>query len=166
MDLGEPIRETATELAWAAGFFDGEGWVGIKKRKDARRSHLGVFIPQVDREVLDRFAMAVGVGKVYEPTKRPEGWKPQWRYVLHGEDAIRSVYKLLSPYLGSVKRRQFEEAFSAYENQPPRLVGPRVTHCHHGHPYDDENTYYAPSGGRRCRACHRKPFRNYASEAR
>lgn len=29
------------------------------------------------------------------------------------------------------------------------------THCPRGHPYDAENTYLAPAGGRRCRECHR-----------
>lgn len=27
------------------------------------------------------------------------------------------------------------------------------THCPHGHPYDDENTYVAPNGWRSCRHC-------------
>jgi hypothetical protein len=27
------------------------------------------------------------------------------------------------------------------------------THCAHGHPFDAANTYYTPTGERRCRAC-------------
>ncbi len=27
------------------------------------------------------------------------------------------------------------------------------THCAQGHPYDEENTYLRPSGGRHCRTC-------------
>lgn len=27
------------------------------------------------------------------------------------------------------------------------------THCVHGHPFDETNTYFRPSGGRSCRAC-------------
>lgn len=27
------------------------------------------------------------------------------------------------------------------------------THCPQGHPYDEANTYFTPTGGRRCRAC-------------
>lgn len=34
------------------------------------------------------------------------------------------------------------------------------THCPHGHPYDEENTYRAPSSGvRRCRQCAREYLR-------
>ncbi len=29
------------------------------------------------------------------------------------------------------------------------------THCPHGHPYDEENTYVSPDGKRHCRACNR-----------
>jgi hypothetical protein len=28
------------------------------------------------------------------------------------------------------------------------------THCPHGHPYDEANTYVSPSGARHCRICH------------
>jgi hypothetical protein len=31
-----------------------------------------------------------------------------------------------------------------------------ITHCPHGHEYDEPNTYYDPRGGKRCRACHRE----------
>lgn len=30
------------------------------------------------------------------------------------------------------------------------------THCPRDHPYNDENTYIDPGGGRRCRQCHRE----------
>jgi WhiB family redox-sensing transcriptional regulator len=30
------------------------------------------------------------------------------------------------------------------------------THCKHGHPFDQANTYYAPDGRRRCRTCLRE----------
>lgn len=31
----------------------------------------------------------------------------------------------------------------------------RKTHCPRGHPYDEQNTYHPPTGGRACRACKR-----------
>lgn len=37
-----------------------------------------------------------------------------------------------------------------------KLHGTLKTHCVHGHPFDDENTYIAPDGRRRCRACAQK----------
>ena len=35
------------------------------------------------------------------------------------------------------------------------------THCNKGHPYDEENTYTAPSGSRNCRACRRAAVKRY-----
>jgi hypothetical protein len=32
----------------------------------------------------------------------------------------------------------------------------RPTHCKHGHPFDQENTYVTPAGYRHCRACKRE----------
>ena len=32
----------------------------------------------------------------------------------------------------------------------------RKTHCHRGHPFDKQNTYIVPGGGRQCRACNRE----------
>lgn len=42
-----------------------------------------------------------------------------------------------------------------------------LTHCKHGHEFNEENTYYMPprkrSGRRRCRACHRQATARYRS---
>lgn len=35
----------------------------------------------------------------------------------------------------------------------------RKTHCKRGHPFDEDNTYVMPSGGRSCRACKRAQCR-------
>ena len=46
-----------------------------------------------------------------------------------------------------------------YHHRNKSLVGnanTRKTHCPHGHPYNEANTYYAKGGGRRCRTCARE----------
>lgn len=35
------------------------------------------------------------------------------------------------------------------------------THCKHGHPFDEDNTYVDPNGNRDCRACGRDRARRY-----
>lgn len=37
----------------------------------------------------------------------------------------------------------------------PTAANARKTHCAHGHPFDDANTYRDPNGHRRCRTCRR-----------
>ena len=61
------------ELAWAAGFFDGEGSVSYQRQ--CRKSHsraqrvisIDIFQTSGNQEVLERFQTAVGVGKVNGP---------------------------------------------------------------------------------------------------
>lgn len=53
--------ERREEMAWAAGFFDGEGCFSYSRKVYTPT----IAIAQVDRQVLDRFRAAVGIGKVY-----------------------------------------------------------------------------------------------------
>ncbi len=46
------------------------------------------------------------------------------------------------------------DAVTGAENK--RRQAWRQTHCIHGHAYTLANTYVDPSGGRRCRQCHRE----------
>lgn len=88
------------ELAWAAGFFDGEGCTTYDVQH-----RLKVQIGQIDREVLDRFQRAVGgVGRIYGPypTKR----YPQFRYQIHSHEGVQFVVAALWPWPGTIKRKQ------------------------------------------------------------
>lgn len=42
-----------------------------------------------------------------------------------------------------------------------RLPREPATHCPHGHPFDEANTYQRPSGGRHCRICQDAARRRY-----
>src|SRR5262245_61060169 len=65
-------RATRNEqLAWAAGFFDGEGCVTSSDNRSARPM---LFITQHDPRVLRRFWKVIGQGKVYGP------YRSGWRY--------------------------------------------------------------------------------------
>lgn len=91
-----------TDLAWAAGLFDGEGTTGFYKRV------MVVSINQVDRWVLDKFQKIVGLGKVYGPYKRPNPkHAPIYHWATGKIEHIKSVFYLLKPYLGPIKIKQF-----------------------------------------------------------
>lgn len=83
--------------AYLAGFFDGEGYVGIVSSGCSPRLALS----QKNREVLDRIAEFIGHGTVYA-TK-----KGHWHLRIHGRDNVRRMVKLMKPY-SVVKRRQLE----------------------------------------------------------
>jgi hypothetical protein len=92
------------ELAWAAGFFDGEGCITLNtKGKKFQAS-----IAQVDREVLDRFKSAVEIGNVTGPYdyNKPNK-RPFYTWHTNGVDNITILKDKIGPFLSSIKRDQF-----------------------------------------------------------
>ena len=90
------------ELAWAAGFFDGEGSIYRDSRGSVRLS-----ANQIRPEPLHRFVQAVGVGRVYGPY----GPKQVHQIQLVGEKAHQVIDRLL-PLLSPPKREQIERVLS------------------------------------------------------
>ncbi len=107
----------STELAWAAGFFDGEGCVYVNT------GNVYSEIPQVGREVLDRFAAAVGVGKVADKTRVPDNGvsrQPQHRWRVCNFAGISGLIAQLWPYLSAPKKKQMKAAWAkAYGRSRP-----------------------------------------------
>jgi hypothetical protein len=96
------------ELAWAAGFFDGEGTCYIAHHAAKAKPRLA--IGQIDDFVLLRFRSAVGeLGTVNGPyiyKKRPKA-TPHYLYTCNGY-MVPIVTNLLWPYLSPVKKIQIQ----------------------------------------------------------
>ena len=92
------------EIAWAAGFFDGEGSTSLDKSKPR------VAIGQKDRQVLDRFKTAVGYGKVYGPYVYVNPPRTFFYYVVRRQQA-EDVIACLWPFLSQIKREQATAVF-------------------------------------------------------
>jgi hypothetical protein len=99
------------QLAWAAGFLDGEGCFYIteqNKRKPPRpRFELG----QVHTAVLERFKKVVGFGAPvngpYTRKQKPHiKAAPMWTYSVSGFEDVQALVALLWTWLGPVKRAQ------------------------------------------------------------
>jgi hypothetical protein len=108
----QPDRE---ELAWAAGFFDGEGCFSWT---DKSRWGCAV-IAQTNRESLGRFQEAVGgIGKIYGPysPSRDGGWsrRPQWSFRVHRREHVQAVAAMLWFKLGPIKRAQAMKVLAKY----------------------------------------------------
>ena len=107
------------ELAWAAGFFDGEGCTMIRRDRrlgDPTRAptvNVGIAVNQVDRRVLDRLLAALGTGTIRGPYKTPGG-KDQWRYAADGFARVVAVVAILWPWLGEIKRDQARRVLLEY----------------------------------------------------
>lgn len=119
-----PYYPNREQLAWAAGFFDGEGCV-LKTyenppRKDGRQAAaIQVSIGQsgiYGHELLRRFAIAVGLpGNLYGPRPPAKNQKlVRYQWEVNGFEKVQAVAAMLWPWLGRVKRAQFGKILAAY----------------------------------------------------
>ena len=118
-------------LAWAAGFFDGEGHVGFQTRRTrAGTTHrlAQVQVCQSHREPLDRLVVALGVGRVNGPyrTKNPKA-QPYWAYRVSTHEGVQHLAASLWPWLGAVKREQFRAVLTRWKEFVTEVVV-----CEHG----------------------------------
>ena len=113
-------------LAWAAGFFDGEGHTGCTPAytKDHvkadgsvatyRSDSIHLQITQASSpELLEKFREAVGgLGNINGPydDKRGGDRSPTWMYRVGSVEKARHIIHLMWPWLGSVKRDQARAA--------------------------------------------------------
>lgn len=133
--MSKPILCLNThELAWAAGFFDGEGTVYARKRTPKRRE-LSLTIAQVETTTLHRFNRAVGsIGKVRGPYRtqlKGVAKKPVYIFDAYGHPRVQAIIAMLWAWLGIPKRRQAIAAIAAvlpYEKQRVKDL------CKRGHP--------------------------------
>lgn len=110
------ILETQIELAWSAGFLDGEGSFGTYKESSSTSKYrYRIQCAQVHREPLDRLQAALGgsVRGPYGPYKTTKQAYFQW--AVHSDEAVNATY-LLMPYLSSVKSEQATAAMEKRES--------------------------------------------------
>jgi hypothetical protein len=149
--LGEPQQRASDPersdewLAWAAGFYDGEGSVYLLDH----RSHDGFHIAEMAitqssssaaPEVLRRFAAITNRGHINGPYQQKDANRDVYRLKVVVYEEIEGVLDTIRPWLGPVKRAQAAAVLEVIRSQPklPRgrpEWGNRKTHCIHGHEY-------------------------------
>ena len=102
------------DLAYMAGLFDGEGYIGIAKRKARKQDYeinpsywIRVTVNISDKWICELFRFSFG-GRVEMSHARIGGNFIMWRWVMDGESAVDAI-KALLPYL-HLKRSQAELA--------------------------------------------------------
>jgi hypothetical protein len=149
---------TEAEIAWAAGFFKGEGYFSSVTRtlKDGPRVYPAMGINNCDLDMLLRFQSIVDVGTVKPRKISKYGVKPQFRWIVTARADVERVRDMLWPWL-SPRRR--ERALALFDTRGSLLT---KTHCPRGHAYTTDNTYQWKHY-RWCRACREeKRVRNRA----
>lgn|SRR5574341_1294372 len=99
------------KLAWCAGIFDGEGYVGLKYgNKNSGKKYLIVAIGQKDRRILDKFKNYVKMGNITGPQKR--GGMHYWQ--VYQTEQVFKLFELLAWSLSPVKIKQFTDAINGW----------------------------------------------------
>lgn len=121
-------------LAWAAGFFDGEGTVSISARKGGRPAYrsISMEIPQSSAngtpEALDRFRSIVGRGSVTGPHEPRSPWSklPSYRWEAGGHFNVEAVAAQIWPWLGAERRNRIDWALGRVHEGLLRPPHPRI----------------------------------------
>jgi hypothetical protein len=97
-------------VAWAAGFFEGEGYfsLGRDRRKPHRSPRAVTGITNTDLEMLKRFHEVVRVGHVSGPQIRPNR-KPMWQWQATGSIDVRFIAELFGPWLSERRSARARE---------------------------------------------------------
>ena len=145
----EPNRE---ELAWAAGFFDGEGNI---RCSNPRGKTPAISIAQIDPQVLHRFNKAtLSLARIYGPYKpKTINSHPYWVYGLHSHARVQAIVAMLWEFLSPVKRAQAKKALGL-SRRPSKKPGPkRLERCKRGHDMSITR-YIRPNGlAGSCKTC-------------
>jgi hypothetical protein len=110
------LRDPPTELAWAAGLFDGEGSISLAGPLGRRYASLE--LPQSSAmavpSTLVRFRAAVGAGFVNGPYPPRSPWSrlPQFRWSLGARAQVARVLLILWPWLSEAKRDEVRRCAS------------------------------------------------------
>jgi hypothetical protein len=126
------------ELAWAAGFFDGEGWAAKTKPRGVQAR-----INQADNDgapsVLLRFKRVVGRGRIHGPV-REEGRQDLYYWDASSRGDVEAVANAIWPWLGDVKRAEFGSALGSLATSPDEELSRTELLAWAGGLYDGEGS--------------------------
>jgi len=153
-NASDALRE---DLAWAAGFLDGEGYFGLPKAYERVDGSVGFVLrasatqhsrDESHPEVLVKLQRVLGIGRIDR-----HGEPDTFKWIAEGAVNVRAIVERLSPWLGSVKLTQASAAIAVATTARQRGDSER---CVRGHLYDRVDV--RPNGNihRRCSTCDRQ----------
>lgn len=138
------------ELAWAAGFYEGEGYCGNRTTKYARQPPI-ITLAQVNKEPLLRFVRYLHGGRLNGPYHPGGNRKPYYQLSSSNFETTQAMAAFMWPWLSSPKKKQIRKAFMAFYKTPVKKPGRKHGPTTCGHP-----DYFAKN---RCESCYRKAYR-------
>ena len=149
------IEVSKTEVAWAAGFFDGEGTTRLTRTRGY--GSLGMSVSQVELAPLERFQRALfGLGRIRWDERGGRNGIHVW-YLTNWRD-VQACLGAMWPFLCEPKRAQARPALAHIMEltlTPPRNRADFDTHCPHGHLKSEYGRKTNTRGIWVCRECMR-----------
>lgn len=104
------MLEATHKIAWAAGFFDGEGCF-----TSAGNKTLCAKVQVCDRDMLEQFYEFVGFGNLSGP-RPPSGFgkQPRWLWSSHCASDVYAMFLGFKPYLSERRTRRFVKLFQTW----------------------------------------------------
>lgn len=130
------------KLAWAAGFFDGEGTITYHVARSKVHGLLNVqpvlVVPQSGitlPDVLKRFQEAIYPiqSRLSGPLTKNNGKLPKWTVRIHNFEGVQAAIAAMWPWLGEVKRANAIITLSAVSCKQLAAQRQGRIHCSHGH---------------------------------
>ena len=118
VDTADAQLHRANELAWVAGFFDGEGYIGTGGSRGKRTIEMSIAqagaagLPAT----LTRVAFVLAAGRLRGPRMLANPWSklPQYVWCARSFEDVQLSVALLWAWLGPVKRAQARQALLRY----------------------------------------------------
>ena len=108
-----------TEIAWAAGLFEGEGSIVFCNTQGY--SFPRISIKMCDKDVLEKFSKIVGVERINGPytTKQSKAnphWKPAYEWHTAKKKEVTRILSFFLPYLGARRAYKALNALDLIDN--------------------------------------------------
>lgn len=152
-----PTPLTAMQIAWAAGFIEGEGTLAWNGREGQRKPHHGtpaISVTQVQREPLDRLIRIFGGSepRLYKNPGTCNSRQPAWQWRLYGPaaaGAMMTLYAFMSPR----RKERIRAALKMWREAPGRRRFTEQDSCKAGHDLTAPGARKGEGQKRRCAQC-------------
>lgn len=96
-----------TEIAWLAGFFDGEGHVSVRTQLSQRATGVKIQVTNTNRALVDRVAELTGVGYITTRPRQSSRCRTTYDWQTTGGNA-KEILAALLPWLIEKRERALE----------------------------------------------------------
>jgi hypothetical protein len=121
-NLEAVVKNAEARVAWAAGLFEGEGSLALRRNGTVLLS-----LASTDMDILERFRAVIGTGRV---SSQPPGGnrrrKRLWRVDVIQVDEVLRAINLLYPWLGARRRARADEAVAIINWRIDVATAPRA----------------------------------------